>query len=65
MGLVSGNKSIPKSIFCSRGIPGRSLRKTYGNSLSMGTNSMGGFLESKFFALTKLYKHSFQIIKQD
>ena len=64
MGLVSNCKSIPKSISCSEVILGRSLGITSGNSLTMGTNSMGGFSESKYFTLTTCYKHPFEIILQ-
>ena len=52
MGLVSGRKSIQKLISRSEGIVGKSLGKTYGNYITMGTNSMGGFSESKSLTLT-------------
>ena len=61
MGLVSGRKSIQKLISRSEGIVGKSLGKTYGNYLTMGTNSKGGFLESNSSTLTILYKHPFGI----
>ena len=64
MGLVSGSMSIPKQNTHSGGIRGRSLGKTSENYLTTGTNSMGGFLESKSLTLIIWYKHPFEIILQ-
>ena len=65
MRFVSGSKSMPKSISHPRGIPGRSLGKTSGNSLTTGTDSVGGTSESRSWTLTLWYKHPLEIILQD
>ena len=41
---------------------GRSLGKNFGNSLTRGTDSIGGISESKSFTLTIWYKHDLKII---
>ena len=65
MGFVSGSKSIPLLIFCLEEYRyERSLGKTFGNSLTTGTDSMGGILESKSWTLTIWYKYPVEIILQ-
>ena len=52
MGFVSDNKSIPKSISRSEREPRKSLGKTSGNYLTIGTDSMGGMSESNSWTLS-------------
>ena len=52
MGFVSGSKSMPKSIYGSRGTPGSSLGKNSGNSLTTGIHSMGVTSESRSWTVT-------------
>ena len=65
MRFISCNKSIPKSISHSGGIPGISLGKTSGKSLTTGTDFMGGISESKSWTHTMWYKHPLEIILKD
>ena len=62
MEFVSGIKSIPKSMSRLGGILERSLGKTYGNSPTSGTDSMGGISESKSWTLTIWYRQPLEII---
>ena len=62
MGFVSTRESIPKSISHSGVILGRLFGKTSGNSLIMGTISMGGILESESLTLTIWYKNPLEVI---
>ena len=64
MGLVSGNKSMPNSISHSGGTLGRSLRNTYGNCLTTGTDSIEGVSYSRSLTLTTLYRQTLAIILQ-
>ena len=64
MGFVSGNKAIQKTISHSGGLAGKTLQKTSKNSLTTGTNLMGGISESKCWTLSLWYKHSLEIILQ-
>ena len=61
MRFVSGSKSMSKLISYSGGIPRRSLGKTSENSLTTGTESMGGISESRSWTLTIWYRQSLEI----
>ena len=62
IGLASGIKSIPKSISYLGGIQERSLGKKSRNSLTTGTNLMGGILESRSSTLTIWHRQPLEII---
>lgn len=57
---VSGNTSILKSIFQSREVVGRSMRKTFVSSLTSGTNSNGGVSYIESLTLTTWWIHQLE-----